>query len=166
MLPEAVSTFLVAKRAYERFPTRLQNARTIRRGLLSFLLIIALRQRQEYDSKAIFTVPEVPAANMLSLAILLTPMQFKAALLAACGLKNSEIAEFLNTTEPVIKIVLTDVFKRTGCSDSDKLIARYVWEIESGLLELARLHRELAELETRTGRNLRRRSGALIQRIN
>jgi len=103
---------------------------------------------------------------MLSLGILLTPMQFKAALLAACGLNNSEIAEFLNTTEPVIKIVLSDVLKRTGCSDTDKLVARYVWEIESGLLELARLHRELAELEVRTGQNLRRRSGALIQRIN
>jgi DNA-binding NarL/FixJ family response regulator len=145
----------------------LANARSRRCGLLRFLPIIALRQRQEYDSKAIFTVPEVPmVTSTLSLAILLTPMQFKAALLAACGLKNSEIAAFLNTTEPVIKIVLTDVVKRTGCSDSDKLIARYVWEIESGLLELARLHRELAELEARTGQNLRRRSGALIQRIN
>jgi len=106
------------------------------------------------------------SVNTFTLANLLTPMQFKTALLAACGFTNREIANFLDTTELIIKNGLADVLSRTGCSDSDKLVARYVREIESGLLELARLHRELAELEARTGQNLRNRPGNLLDRID
>ena len=106
------------------------------------------------------------STDRITLANLLTPMQFKTALLAACGFTNSEIAAFLNTTELIIKNGLTDVLNRTGCSDSDKLVARYVSEIESGLLEIARLHRELAELEARTGQNLRSRPGSILDRMD
>ncbi len=105
------------------------------------------------------------STDRITLANLLTPMQFKTALLAACGLKNSEIAEFLDTRELVIKKTLTYVYSRTGCSDRSGLILRYVREVESGLLEIARLRREFGELQARTGQNPRIRPD-LLQRIN
>jgi DNA-binding CsgD family transcriptional regulator len=104
--------------------------------------------------------------DSLTLADLLKPMQFKTVLLVACGLKNCEIAEFLGTREQVVKNVLVDVYDRTGCWNSGELVRRYFREVASGLLELGRLRRELAELETRTGQNLLTRSAHLIQYIN
>jgi DNA-binding CsgD family transcriptional regulator len=104
--------------------------------------------------------------DKLTLADLLKPMQFKTALLAACGLKNCEIGEFLGTTEQVIKNVLADVYHRTGCSNSGEVVRRYIREVSSGLLELGRLRRELSELEARTGRNLHSGLGDLLQYIN
>ncbi len=92
--------------------------------------------------------------NNLTLADLLKPMQFKTVLLVACGLKNCEIAEFLGAREQVIKNVLADVYHRTGCWNSGELVRRYFREVATGLLELGRMQRELAELEARTGQHL------------
>ena len=78
-------------------------------------------------------------------------MQFKTVLLVACGLKNSEIAEFLGMTEQVVTNALKDVYERTGCWNSSELVRRYFREMASGLLELGGLQRELAELEARAG---------------
>src|SRR5580704_4340984 len=92
-----------------------------------------------------------------TLADLLNPMQFKAVLLVACGWKNWEVAKFLGTTEPVIRNVLKDIYKRTDCRNSGELVRQYFREVESGVLELSRLRRELAELEARAARNLHAR---------
>jgi DNA-binding NarL/FixJ family response regulator len=102
----------------------------------------------------------------LTLADLLKPMQFKTVLLAACGLTHCEIARFLGTTEQVITSVLADVCRRTSCLNSGEVILRYFRETSSGVLELARLRRELAELEARIGQNLHARLGDLLQYIN
>ena len=88
----------------------------------------------------------------LTLADLLKPMEFKTVLLVARGLLNCQIAEYLGTTGLVIENVLTDVYDRTGCSNSGELVRRYFREVESGLLELGRLQRQLAELEARVHR--------------
>ena len=92
--------------------------------------------------------------GQLTLVNLLQPMQFKTVLLVACGLKNSEIAGFLGTTEQVVTNALKDVYERTGCWNSSELVRRYFREVASGLLELGRLQRELAELEARAGEKL------------
>jgi DNA-binding CsgD family transcriptional regulator len=102
----------------------------------------------------------------LTLADLLKPMQFKTVLLVACGLKNCEIAEFLGTRERVVENALADVYHRTGCWNSGELVRRYFREVATGLLELGRLQRELAELEARTGQNLSTRSENRLQYIN
>jgi hypothetical protein len=102
----------------------------------------------------------------LTLADLLKPMQFKTVLLVACGLKNCEIAGFLGTREQVIENALADVYHRTGCWNSGELVRRYFREVATGLLELGRLERELAELEARTGHDLPRLSENQLQYIN
>ena len=91
----------------------------------------------------------------ISLATLLAPMQFKTVLLVACGLKHSEIAQLLGTRERVIEDALRDIYDRTGCANSRDLVLRYVHEVESGLLELTRLRRELEELEARSAQILK-----------
>ena len=100
------------------------------------------------------------------LADLLKPMQFKTVLLVACGLKDLEIAEFLGTREQVIKNVLADVYHRTGCWNSGELVRRYLREVATGLLELGRLQRELAELEARTAQSLPTPSDDRLHYIN
>ena len=105
-------------------------------------------------------------SDHLTLADLLKPMQFKTVLLVACGLKNREIAEFLGTREQVIENALADVYHRTGCWNSGELVRRYFREVATGLLELGRLQRELAELEARTGQNLPTLSENRLQYVN
>jgi len=92
--------------------------------------------------------------NSACLTDLLEPMQFKAVLLVTCGLENHQIAQCLGTTEQTIRNVLSKCQKRTGCRNCDELVRRYFREVASGLLELGRLQRELAELETRTNQIL------------
>jgi DNA-binding CsgD family transcriptional regulator len=82
-----------------------------------------------------------------SLADLLEPMQFKAMLLVTCGLENHQIAQCLRTTEHTIRNVLRNCYQRTGCGNIDELVRRYFCEEATGLLELGRLQRELAEIE-------------------
>ena len=102
----------------------------------------------------------------LTLADLLQPMQFKTVLLVACGLKNCEIAEVLGTREQVIENAVADVYHRTGCWNSGELLRRYFRELATGLLELGRLQRELAELEAHTGQSLPTPSEDRRQYIN
>ena len=104
--------------------------------------------------------------DRLSLANLLTPMQFKTVLLFAYGLRNCEIGQVLGTTEPVIKNALRDAYDRTRCWNSGELLCRYLSEVASGLLELGRLRRELAELEARVAQNHHARPGDLLRHIN
>ncbi len=96
-----------------------------------------------------------------TLADLLNPMEFKTVLLVTRGLQNCQVAEFLGTTELVIENVLTDVYDRTGCWNSGELVRRYFREAASGLLELGRLQRQLAELEARAAQNLHPRPSDL-----
>ena len=104
--------------------------------------------------------------DRVSLANLLSPMQFKTVLLFAYGLKNSEIAQILGTTERVIQNALRDAYNRTGCWNSRELLCRYLSEVASGLLELARLRRELAELEALAAQSHYARPQDLLRRMN
>jgi DNA-binding CsgD family transcriptional regulator len=107
-----------------------------------------------------------PLVDPLTLADLLNPMQFKAVLLAAGGLRSCEIARSLATTEKVIENALADAYRRTGCSTSGEVVCRYFSELLGGVLELGRLYRELAELESRIGQNLRAPIGDLLRHMN
>ena len=69
--------------------------------------------------------------DSLSLSDLLEPMQFKAVLLVTCGLENHQIAQCLGTTEQTIRNVLSNVYGRTGCRNSDELVRRYFCEVAS-----------------------------------
>ena len=106
------------------------------------------------------------AIDRLTLANLLTPMQFKTVLLFAYGLKNCEIAKVLGTREQVIKTALYDAYNRTGCWNSGEIMRRYFREVVDGLLELGRLRRELTELEARAAQILHGGSGDLLRHIN
>jgi DNA-binding CsgD family transcriptional regulator len=102
---------------------------------------------------AVISYPQ-ETIDRITLASLLTPMQFRTVLLVACGLEKCDIAELLGTRERVIENALRDIYDRTGCANSGDLVLRYVHEVESGLLELARLRRELEELEARSAQIL------------
>jgi DNA-binding CsgD family transcriptional regulator len=84
----------------------------------------------------------------LSLMNILTPRQFRSAILVTIGLKNAEIAEFLGTTEHVVKNILRDIYDRIGCWNRVELALRFVCELESDLYEPTRLRCEMAQLET------------------
>jgi DNA-binding CsgD family transcriptional regulator len=105
-------------------------------------------------------------ARRVTLTDLLSPMQFKTVLLFAYGLSNCQIAQVLGTTEHVIKNAIRDVYERAGCHDSGELACRYFRELADGLLELGRLRRELAELDTRAMLILHGRPGDLLRRVN
>ena len=101
-----------------------------------------------------------------TLTDLLSPMQFKAVLLFAYGLSNCQIAQVLGTTEHVVKNAIRYVYKRAGCHDSGELACRYFREVADGLLELGRLRRELAELDSRVMLILHGGPGDLLRRVN
>ena len=67
---------------------------------------------------AVISYPQ-ESIDRITLASLLTPMQFKTVLLVACGLKKCEIAELLGTRERVIENALRDIYDRTGCANSE-----------------------------------------------
>jgi DNA-binding CsgD family transcriptional regulator len=92
--------------------------------------------------------------DQITLANLLTPMQFKTVLMVAYGLRDFEVAQILGTTEPVIRNALRDAYCRTGCWNSGELVRRYFREVADGLLDLGRLRRELAEVEARAAQYL------------
>ena len=114
----------------------------------------------------VVSIQSQECVDPLTLANLLNPMQFKTVLLAASGLRNNEIAHCLGTTEMVIKNALADAYHRTGCSNGGEVVHRYFRDVSSCVLELGRLHRELAELESRIGQNLHARMGHLLHHIN
>jgi DNA-binding CsgD family transcriptional regulator len=103
-------------------------------------------------------------ASTLNLMNLLTRQQFRTAILGTTGLKNSEIAEFLGTTEHVVKNLLRDVFDRTGCWNRVELALRFVSESESSMYDRNKIRNEVAELETRAGQILHSRPWQAIMR--
>jgi len=54
----------------------------------------------------------VPTTTLMSVS---TPQQFRTTILLTIGLKNSEIAEFLSTTELVVKNIMRAIYDRAGC---------------------------------------------------
>jgi DNA-binding CsgD family transcriptional regulator len=84
--------------------------------------------------------------SKLTLHDVLTPKQFRVALLVTSGLKNSEIGVILQTTENMIKNILRDVYDRSGCSNRVELALLLVHESETGMYEGRNLDRELARL--------------------
>jgi DNA-binding CsgD family transcriptional regulator len=88
----------------------------------------------------------LPITNLMSV---LTPQQFRTAILVTIGLKNSEIAEFLGTTEHVVKNILKVIYDRAGCWNRVELALRFVCESESRMYDQNKIKNEIAELETR-----------------
>ena len=88
---------------------------------------------------------------------LLTRQQFRTAILVTIGLKNGEIAEFLGTTEHVVKNLLRDIFDRAGCWNRVELALRFVCESENSMYDQNRIKREVVELETRAAQILHSR---------
>jgi DNA-binding CsgD family transcriptional regulator len=84
--------------------------------------------------------------SKLTLHDVLTPKQFRVALLVTSGLKNSEIGVILQTTENMIKNILRDVYDRSGCSNRVELALLLVHEAETGMYDGRNLDRELATL--------------------
>ena len=83
---------------------------------------------------------------------ILTPTQFRVAILVGSGLKNTDIAQLINTTEGVVKNFIRDIFARAGISNRVELALRYTSELESGAYDKERLEQEIAELEARAER--------------
>jgi DNA-binding CsgD family transcriptional regulator len=96
----------------------------------------------------------IPAASLMSV---LTPQQFRATILVTIGRKNGEIAEFLGTTEHVVKNILRAIFDRAGCWNRVELALRFVCESESSVYDQVRLRNEIADLETRAAQILHSR---------
>jgi DNA-binding CsgD family transcriptional regulator len=88
----------------------------------------------------------IPMDNKLTLHAVLTPKQFRVALLVTSGLKNSEIGMVLRTTENMIKNILRDVYDRSGCSNRVELALLLVHEAEMGMYDRENLGQELATL--------------------
>jgi|ERR1051325_3086555 DNA-binding NarL/FixJ family response regulator len=86
----------------------------------------------------------------LTLHDVLTPKQFRVALLVSSGLKNSEIAMVLRTTENMIKNILRDIYDRSGCSNRVELALLMVHEAEMGMYDRENLDEELATLRALT----------------
>lgn len=86
----------------------------------------------------------------LTLHDVLTPKQFRVALLVSSGLKNSEIGMVLRTTENMIKNILRDIYDRSGCSNRVELALLMVHEAEMGMYDRENLDEELATLRALT----------------
>ena len=83
---------------------------------------------------------------------ILTPTQFRVAILVGSGLKNTDIAQLIETTEGVVKNFIRDIFARAGLSNRVELALRYTSELEAGAYDRERLHEEIAELQSRAAR--------------
>lgn len=97
-----------------------------------------------------------------TLMSLLTPKQFRTAILIAIGLTNAEIAEFLGTTEHVVKNLLRAIYDRVGCWNRVELALRFVSESESSKYDQNKIRSEVAELETRASQILHFRPSQAI----
>src|SRR6267378_1308742 len=91
----------------------------------------------------------VPAARDNNLMNILTPAQFRVTILVASGLKNTEIARLVNTSEGVVKNFIRDIFARAEVSNRVELALRYTNELETGMYDRERIDHEIAELESR-----------------
>lgn len=93
----------------------------------------------------------VPVNNLMSV---LSPQQFRTAILVTIGLKNGEIAEFIGTTEHVVKNTLRAIYDRAGCWNRVELALRFVCESENGMYDQNKIKKEIVELETRAAQIL------------
>ncbi len=80
---------------------------------------------------------------------LLTPRQFTVAVLVASGLKNSEIAGRLGTTEYMVKNYLKEIYDRSGCWNRVELALRFVHENHTGLYDSEQFNVLIDELDNR-----------------
>jgi DNA-binding NarL/FixJ family response regulator len=84
-----------------------------------------------------------------SLMDILTPTQFRVTILVGWGLKNTDIARLINTTEGVVKNFIRDIFARAVISNRVELALRFTSELASGAYDQNRLDQEIAGLEAR-----------------
>jgi DNA-binding CsgD family transcriptional regulator len=84
--------------------------------------------------------------SKLTLHDVLTPKQFRVALLVTSSLKNSEIGLILGSTENMIKNILRDVYDRSDCSNRVELAILMVHEAEMGMYDGKALVQEFATL--------------------
>jgi DNA-binding CsgD family transcriptional regulator len=84
--------------------------------------------------------------NKLTLHDVLTPKQFRVALLVTSGLKNSEIAMILRTTEYTVKNIMRDIYDRSGCSNRVELALLLIHEAGTGMYRRRNLAQELDTL--------------------
>jgi len=94
----------------------------------------------------------VDDARNQTLMDILTPTQFRVAILVGSGLKNTDIAQLINTTEGVVKNFIRDIFARAGISNRVELALRYTSELEAGAYNKERLDQEITDLQTRAAR--------------
>ncbi len=83
---------------------------------------------------------------------ILTPTQFRVTILVGSGLKNTDIAQLINTTEGVVKNFVRDIFARAGISNRVELALRYTSELEAGRYDQERLDQMMQELRSRAER--------------
>ena len=83
---------------------------------------------------------------------ILTPTQFRVTILVGSGLKNTDIAQLINTTEGVVKNFVRDIFARAGISNRVELALRYTSELEAGQYDQERLDQMMQELRSRAER--------------
>ncbi|MET9201245.1 helix-turn-helix transcriptional regulator [Gordonia sp. NPDC003585] len=83
------------------------------------------RQLQAHASGIDFTATGGTVADLLS------PRQFEAALLIAEGLSNAEIAQVMSVTEQSVKKYTSRIFAATGCTNRAGLTARLLREMRA-----------------------------------
>jgi DNA-binding CsgD family transcriptional regulator len=89
------------------------------------------------------------ASRLSTLMHVLTPQQFRAALLVAIGLGDSQIADFLGTTETTVKRVLREIYQMAGCWNRDILRLQVLAESENELYDKTKLVQIMAEIRLR-----------------
>jgi hypothetical protein len=77
---------------------------------------------------------------------ILNSQQFRTVLLFAVGLDIRQIANLLETSEPVVCSSLSDCFRQVGCQSAEGLAIRLCYEFENGLYD-ERLEKELECLQ-------------------
>lgn len=87
-----------------------------------------------------------PHPDHVDLMTLLTPTQFRVTILVGAGLKNSEIAQVIGTTEGVVKNFLRDIFARARMTNRVQLALRYTHELDTGQYNRDRLDGEFGAL--------------------
>jgi DNA-binding CsgD family transcriptional regulator len=90
---------------------------------------------------------KAPHHDQADLMTILTPTQFRVTILVGAGLKNSEIAKVIGTTDGVVKNFLRDIFARTNFTNRVQLALRYTHELETGVYNRDRLDGEFGALQ-------------------
>ena len=89
------------------------------------------------------------ASSLSTLMHVLTPQQFQAALLVAIGLGDSQIADFLGTTEKMVRKVLEEIYRTAGCWNREVLRLQVLTESENELYDKTKLMQIVAEIRLR-----------------